>query len=93
MKVAKRAAIMCLGFSYPFIILAAIVSTANHFVLDAVAGAMVCGIAWWGNEFLLNLLWLEDWFLWAVRIHKPDPEETILDERGWAYSAIPNETL
>jgi hypothetical protein len=40
-------------------------------MLDAMAGAMVCGIAWTGNRVLLNLLPLEDYFLWLVRIHKP----------------------
>lgn len=45
-------------------ILVAIIATANHFILDAVAGAVVCGIAWWGNEILLNLLVVEDWFLY-----------------------------
>ncbi|KAK8109700.1 hypothetical protein PG999_007837 [Apiospora kogelbergensis] len=65
--------ILCLlfGFFYPFIILVAIVSTANHFILDAVAGALVCAVAWNGNKFMLNLLPLEDYFLWCVRINKP----------------------
>jgi len=76
--------------SYPAIILAAIVATANHFVLDAVAGAIVCGIAWNANGVLLNLLVLEDYFLWAVRIHKPvnwtDPETAV--ERTWQGTMV-----
>lgn len=36
------------------------------------AGSIVCGVAWWGNDILLNLLILEDWLLWFVRIHKPE---------------------
>ncbi|EPE07590.1 integral membrane protein [Ophiostoma piceae UAMH 11346] len=56
---------------YPATILTAIIATANHFVLDAVVGAMVCGLVWQCNGFLLNLLPLEDYFLWALRIHKP----------------------
>lgn len=63
---------MAIGFTYPFIILVAIVATANHFILDAVAGAIVCAVGWWGNAVLLNLLPLEDYFLWLVRIHKPE---------------------
>lgn len=55
------------GVAYPAIILVAILATANHFILDAVAGACVCGAAWWGNEILLNLLPLEDWFLYFCR--------------------------
>ncbi|KAF4120773.1 integral membrane protein [Geosmithia morbida] len=77
----KRIAIIALGMSYPALILTAIVSTANHFVLDAVAGAIVCGIAWNANGLLLNLCVLEDYFLWFVRIHKPvhytDPETAV----------------
>ncbi|KAF2452629.1 hypothetical protein BDY21DRAFT_294379 [Lineolata rhizophorae] len=69
---ARRAVLLAVGTAYPAVILAAIVATANHFVLDAVAGALVCGLAWCANGVLLNLLWLEDWFLWVVRIHKPD---------------------
>ena len=61
-----------IGFGYSFIILTAIVATANHFILDAVAGAIICGIAWNGNRVLLNLVPLEDCFLWCVRIHKPE---------------------
>ncbi|KAB8360810.1 hypothetical protein FH972_024544 [Carpinus fangiana] len=36
-----------LGFSYTLVILVAIVSTANHFILDAVAGAAVCAVGWY----------------------------------------------
>ena len=61
-----------MGVFYPALISTAIIATANHFILDAVAGSMVCMTAWWGNEVLLNLLVLEDWFLWVVRIHKPE---------------------
>lgn len=68
---SRRTLLVALGLSYPFVILAAIVATANHFVLDAVAGAIVCGIAWRGQTALLNLLPLEDYFLALVRVHKP----------------------
>lgn len=67
----RRGLCIFLGFLYPFSILVAIVSTANHFILDAVAGAMVCCLGWCGNEVLLNLLPVEDYFLWLVKIHKP----------------------
>jgi hypothetical protein len=67
----RRLAIVCMGMIYPAIILTAIVATANHFVLDAVAGAFACIVAWNANDFLLNLLPLEDHFLALVRIHKP----------------------
>lgn len=67
----RRLLCLLVGFLYPFTILIAIVSTANHFILDAVAGAMVCAIGWRVNGVLLNLLPFEDWFLWCLRIHKP----------------------
>ncbi|VUC23817.1 unnamed protein product [Clonostachys rosea] len=80
----KRTAIVVAGMSYPTLILTAIVATANHFILDAVAGAMVCGLAWYGNGFLLNLCVLEDYFLWLLRIHKPvnytDPDTAVEPE-------------
>ena len=41
---------------------------------------MVCVTAWWGNDVLLNLLALEDWFLWVVRIHKPENVEVRYEE-------------
>lgn len=69
----RRLACVVVGFTYPFLILVAIIATANHFILDAVAGTIVCALGWWGNGFLLNLLPLEDYFLWALRIHKPEP--------------------
>ncbi|KAF2233380.1 hypothetical protein EV356DRAFT_524526 [Viridothelium virens] len=71
-RLLRRAILVTLGTAYPLLILIAIIATANHFVLDAVAGALVCGAAWWGNGMLRNLLVVEDWFLWCVRIAKPE---------------------
>lgn len=76
----RRLLCLLLGIMYPSIILVAIIATANHFVLDAVAGAMVCGLAWNGNRMLLNLVPLEDYFLWLVRIHKPERKSVHFDE-------------
>src|ERR1700712_230074 len=47
---------LALGFLYPFTILIAIVATANHFILDAVAGAIGFCLGWKFNHLLLNLL-------------------------------------
>ena len=86
----RRLACLIIGISYPLIILIAIVATANHFVLDAVAGAIVCAVAWTGNKFLLNLCPLEDYFLWCVRIHKPEkPVADVLDDEGGLYRGLP----
>lgn len=68
---SRRMICLTLGFLYPLSILIAIVSTANHFILDAVAGAAICAIGWRTNRILLNLLPVEDWFLWCLRMHKP----------------------
>ncbi|KLJ12293.1 hypothetical protein EMPG_12636 [Blastomyces silverae] len=67
-----RIASIVFGITYPFTILVVIVATANHFILDAFAGAIICGLGWWGNSVLLNLLPLEDYLFWILRIHKPE---------------------
>ncbi|KAF5352055.1 hypothetical protein D9758_009397 [Tetrapyrgos nigripes] len=72
----RRLLCVVIGFAYPATILTAIIATANHFILDAVAGGIVCGIAWNAETFLLNLLPLEDCFLWCLRIHKPNVDDT-----------------
>lgn len=79
----RRLVCLTLGFIYPFTILVAIVATANHFILDAVAGAFVCGLGWWSNGILLNLLPVEDYFLWLVRIHKPEPSLQVCSANEW----------
>ena len=90
----RRMTCLLIGFIYPTTILVAIIATANHFILDAVAGSVVCGVAWWGNDVLLNLLALEDWFLWVVRIHKPETEVIDVeeeDQRGtWTKGVLRN---
>ncbi|OJD24375.1 hypothetical protein ACJ73_04261 [Blastomyces percursus] len=68
----KRIAAIIFGITYPFTVLVAIVATANHFILDALAGAIICGLGWWGNSVLLNLLPLEDYLFRILRIHKPE---------------------
>lgn len=81
----RRLACCLVGFAYPFLILVAIVATANHFILDAVAGAMICALGWIFNGILLNLLPLEDYFLWLVRIHKPELSvvDCVRDAENW----------
>jgi hypothetical protein len=83
----SRMACIAVGVFYPALIVTAIIATANHFILDAVAGSMVCATAWWSNDVLLNLLVLEDWFLWVVRIHKPESVVVGLEEEDERASA------
>lgn len=70
----RRMLCLGLGLGYPLLIMVAVVATANHFFLDVVGGAIVIAIAWAGERLLLNLLPLEDWVLWLLRIHKPEEE-------------------
>jgi len=81
---------LCIGVGifYPALILLAIIATANHFILDAVAGSMVCGVAWWGNDVMLNLLAIEDWFLWVVRIHKPERVVMEIEEEDFMGKGV-----
>lgn len=57
--------------AYPALILLAIICTANHYVLDAVAGFIVAVTAWKINHVLLNLRPLEEWGFWLCRTEKP----------------------
>jgi hypothetical protein len=77
----QRSLCITAGISYPLTILTAIIATANHFVLDAVAGAIVVGIAWRFNGIMLNLRVVEDYVLWLLRIHKPVPAEDMREEQ------------
>ena len=69
-----RIACLAIGIGYPALILTAIVATANHFILDAVAAAMVCGATWNAEPLMLSLLPLEDLFFWCIRTHNPSAE-------------------
>ena len=58
---------------YPALILLAIVATANHYLLDALAGLVVAALARYGNAVLVPLLVLENALFRLVHIHKPYP--------------------
>jgi hypothetical protein len=83
-----RVALVIAGSSYPLTILVAIVATANHFILDAVAGSIIVGVAWKVNGLMLNFRALEDCVFWVLRTHKPVPGEefdgdTNMGRGGW----------
>jgi hypothetical protein len=87
----RRLACLAIGTAYPLVILTAIIATANHFILDAVAGACVCSVAWNVNRVLLNLLPVEDYFLWIVRIHKPERRvgyQGVEDDDEWGREGV-----
>lgn len=68
-----RILFLAAGVLYPSFILLCIVATANHYILDAAAAALVVLLAFLCNRVLLNFLVLEDWLLWAWRLEKPEP--------------------
>src|SRR5258708_34040012 len=45
LRIAKRRWVRVLALLYPLLVLAVIVVTANHFILDAVAGALTAVLA------------------------------------------------
>lgn len=54
-------------------VLTAIVSTANHYYLDAIMATVVATIAYFSNRVFLILLPIEDYLLWMLRLEKPIP--------------------
>lgn len=54
-------------------VLTAIVSTANHYYMDAIMATVVAAIGFFCNRIFLVLLPLEDYLLWCLRIEKPTP--------------------
>jgi len=69
---------------WPIMMALTIFATANHFVLDAVVGAMIPVVGWRLNEVMLNLRPLEEWGFWLCRTEKPS-DNTIRDGRYPLY--------
>ncbi|KAI0048694.1 hypothetical protein FA95DRAFT_1605065 [Auriscalpium vulgare] len=72
-KAQRRMSLHALFLLYPATILTAIISTANHYILDAVAGFFVAAFAMYANEVLLTCLMIENVVFNALHIHKPPP--------------------
>jgi hypothetical protein len=51
-RLARRPAVRVLWLCYPFLITFVIVVTANHFILDALLGALTAGVAAFGASWL-----------------------------------------
>lgn len=58
-----------------------ILATANHFVLDAIMGAVIPVLSWKINEILLLFRALEEWCFWLCRTERPIPKDGIGDVR------------
>ncbi|TPX59407.1 hypothetical protein SpCBS45565_g07763 [Spizellomyces sp. 'palustris'] len=77
-----------IGALYAPLILIAIVATANHYFLDAIAGLFVAILAYFTNSVLLNLLVIEDYILYVLRIEKPPTKEEVqFMNRGTEYES------
>lgn len=61
-----------LGPVWPALMLFTVVATANHFLLDCIAGAAVVGIGWRMQRVLLLLLPLEQAVFWLTGVERPD---------------------
>jgi hypothetical protein len=62
---------------YPTLILLAVVATANHYLLDALAGLVVAALARYSNAALVPLLALENALFCLLHIHKPSPAHLV----------------
>ena len=61
------------GVLYPSITLAAIVATANHYLADAVAGALLMALAFWTHEAICRVVVIIRWRLFALQIFVKSP--------------------
>ncbi|CCE31649.1 uncharacterized protein CPUR_05502 [Claviceps purpurea 20.1] len=68
-----RAAMFAFGVWYPTWMLITIVSTANHYFLDAFAAILVVLAGYMLNRVLCVFLPVEDYLLWLLRLEKPIP--------------------
>lgn len=71
---------------WPVAMFVTIIATANHFVLDAVAGAFVVLLGWRMNEVLLVFRPLEEWLFGILRMERPRSAEMGRHEAGFASS-------
>ena len=62
-----------LGVGYPVLILTTIVTTANHYFLDALVATMYVLVAFMSNKVFYIFVPLEDWLLWVIRAERPVP--------------------
>ena len=68
-----KAAYILIAVGYPGLVLTAIVSTANHYWMDALMAVIVAFVALLCNRVFLVFLPLEDLLLWVLRLEKPAP--------------------
>ncbi|KAK8252634.1 integral membrane protein [Phyllosticta capitalensis] len=71
---------------WPAAMLLTILATANHFVLDALVGAVVPALGWRWNRLWLVLEPAENWLFWVLRTEKPSPTGKYGAGRAWSPS-------
>lgn len=67
----KQAWLRCIAPLYPIVMGLTVVGTANHWILDCVAGVFVVLTGWYVNWILLGLRLVEEWGFWLVKAEKP----------------------
>jgi hypothetical protein len=70
-RFSPHAALRVLGPLWPVTMWITVVATANHWVLDTVAGVGVLVVAYRWNRVLLGLLPFEEFVLGVLRLEKP----------------------
>jgi hypothetical protein len=70
-RFAPHRALRAFAALWPVAMLVTILATANHFLLDALIGAVIPLIAWRINGMFLALRPAEEWLFWIARTMKP----------------------
>jgi hypothetical protein len=65
---------------YPVVMGFVVVTTANHWILDCLAGFFVAYIGWLINWAFLGLRPFEEWLFWLLRTEKP--KDVVVDPKG-----------
>lgn len=74
----KQMLLRCIAPFYPIVMGLTVIGTANHWILDCVAGVLVVLTGWLVNWILLGLRPVEEWAFWLVRTEKPKDGEMMV---------------
>lgn len=78
------------GIVYPMFVLLVIVSTANHYYLDAVVATFSVALSFVCNRVWFFFLPAEDILCWILRLEKPVPTtgQTVKKQRKWTRDVV-----
>jgi hypothetical protein len=68
----KQKWMRAIALLYPTIMGVTVIGTANHWIMDCLAGVLVIIVGWFLNWILLGLRPIEEWGFWLVRTKKPE---------------------